>query len=216
MRRVLDLLLPPACCGCGRLGSLICDACVREFRAPGSSDAQFLAPDPGAVVGSAVTLVVSAFAYEGPMRRALSQLKYGGASRVAAPLADRAMPEYARLARIGQPDVIVPVPLHVDRRRERGYNQAALIGERIGRRSATPVVDMLLRTGRTERQHRLDRASRLRNLRHAFSSRMTEVPRVVIVVDDILTTSATIEACAEVLLANGATTVYGFTLAREV
>ncbi len=161
-------------------------------------------------------LAISAFSFEGPVRRALSQLKYGGVSSIAGMLADRAMPAYERLVEIGRPTAIVPVPLHDERQRERGYNQAALIGARLGRRSSIPVVDALARTSRTVRQHRLDRASRLRNLRHAFSPRGTPVPRIVIVVDDILTTSATLEACAEVLLANGADTVYGFTVAREV
>ena len=112
---------------------------------------------------------------------------------------------------------IVPVPVHPDRRRERGYNQAALLAGWLGRSAGLPVTEALVRGRATTRQHRLDRAGRLRNLRDAF--RLAEgarPPPSVIVVDDILTTSATLEACAGVLRDAGCRAVYGFAVAREV
>ena len=79
------------------------------------------------------------------------------------------------------------------------------------------MIDLLERRQATERQHRLDRAARLRNLRDAIAVRPgIELPATVIVVDDIVTTSATLEACASVLRAAGADEVYGFAVAREV
>ena len=81
-----------------------------------------------------------------------------------------------------------------------------------------PVIDLLERVRPTTKQHRLDRAARLANLRAAFSVRAaaTSMPAAVIVVDDIVTTTATLEACASVLRAAGVREVYGFAVAREI
>jgi ComF family protein len=112
---------------------------------------------------------------------------------------------------------MVPVPVHPARERQRGYNQARLVADALARPRGMRVMELLERRQATERQHRLDRAARLRNLRDAISVRPGPVvPATIVVVDDILTTSATLEACASVLLAGGARSVYGFAIAREV
>ena len=181
---------------------------------------EFVVADAGVALGEALIVGLGAFAFEGPMRRALGRLKYAGAARAAEPLGAAAAP--AALRRIstisGSGAVPGPGATSRGRRRERGYNQASLLAggrwpDDAGCRSRT----CLDRRAATERQHRLDRAARLRNLRGAISVRDgAVVPRIVIVVDDILTTSATIEACAAVLEAGGAHMVYGFTIASEV
>jgi ComF family protein len=109
------------------------------------------------------------------------------------------------------------VPVHLERLRARGYNQAALVAAELGRAGGLPVRDLLVRARSTTRQHRLDRAGRLRNLRGAIAMAAgTPAPKVVIVVDDIITTSATLEACAAALIEGGAESVYGYAVAREV
>jgi predicted amidophosphoribosyltransferase len=108
--------------------------------------------------------------------------------------------------------VLGPVPGHAERRRERGYNPAELIGRALG-----PTVPLLERVRPTTKQHRLDRAARLANLRGAFRvASGVSVPSVAILVDDIITTTATLEACASVLREAGVEAVYGFAVAREV
>ncbi len=163
------------------------------------------------VVGDALALAVAAFAYEGPMRRALAALKYGGASRLAPILARAATPALDNLLRTTGPAVLVPVPLHRERQRARGYNQAELIARRLG----TPMALALERVRPTTKQHRLNRTARLANLRGAFQA-SGAVPLTAILVDDIITTTATLEACASVLRQAGCSAVYGFALAREV
>ena len=176
-----------------------------------------MAADPGIVVGDELELAVAAFAYEGALRRALSRLKYGGAARLAGPLANAALPVVRRILSLAEQPHFVPVPVHSDRLRERGYNQAALIAWALARATGTPVADLLVRRRPTTQQHRLDRAARLRNLRDAFALRpAARPPPTVVLVDDILTTSATLEACAAVLRAQGAGRVLGVTVAREV
>ena len=214
---LLGALLPAACSGCGRYGAILCATCLRSLRPPGDASNRFLAPDPGIVVGEALEVGMAAFAYEGPLRRALAGLKYGGAARVADPLAARAERQLASLRAMAGDAALVPVPVHAARRRERGYNQAELLARALARRVRLPVVDVLERARATTQQHRLDRAARLRNLRDAFTLRPdARPPAVAILVDDILTTSATLEACAGVLRAAGCSRVLGFALAREV
>jgi ComF family protein len=151
------------------------------------------------------------------MRRALAALKYGGVSRVARPLARATLPIHGSLMKVTGPADQVPVPVHLSRRRERGYDQADLLAGELGRSAHIPVVRCLVRVRQTTKQHRLDRAARLRNLRDAFG--VTAAPRPphrVILVDDIVTTTATLEACASVLRAAGCEEVYGVAVAREV
>jgi len=214
---LLGALLPAACAGCGRYGAILCRTCLRSLRPPGRASNRFLAPDPGIVVGEALEVGIAAFAYEGPLRRALAGFKYGGAARVAYPLAERAEGHLASLRAMAADAALVPVPVHAERRRARGYNQAELLARALAGRVGLPVADALQRARATTQQHRLDRAARLRNLRDAFALRLDVRPPVVaILVDDILTTSATLEACAGVLRAAGSSRVLGFTLAREV
>ena len=216
---LVDLLLPPACVGCDRYGGLLCDACQQRLRPPSDADDCFLGADGGVVVGDALEVAVSAFAYEGVVRRALGRLKYGGAARLAEPMIRRAMPAFDRLTAlipVSSP-VLVPVPVHADRQRQRGYNQAQLLAAELGRLRTLRVAPLLERRRPTVQQHRLDRAARLRNLRDAFALLpQARPPPVAVLVDDILTTSATLEACAGVLRRAGGIRVYGFTLAREV
>ena len=214
---LLDLLLPSACAGCGRFGSPLCAACVAGFRAAGTPDDRFAAADPGTLVGDALELAVAAFAHTGNLRRALQRLKYGGSGRVAVPLARAAAPALEALTRVCGRLPLVPVPVHAARQRQRGYNQAALLARSLGEELGLPVLDILARGKATARQHGLGKAARLHNLRGAFAMRPgARAPSGLILVDDILTTSATLESCAQVLRAGGAASVYGFAIAREV
>ncbi len=213
---ILDLLLPPACAACGRFGSVVCAGCERSFTRPDPGD--FVVADAGVVLGTALTVGIGAFVFTGAMRRALGRLKYAGAARSARPLAAAAAPALAPLVAVaGSGAVLVPAPLHPARQRQRGYNQAALLAAELAKVTGLPTADVLERHAATERMHHLDRAARLRNLRGAMRlAADTRSPRTAIVVDDILTTSATLEACASVLLEGGTESAYGFAIAREV
>jgi Predicted amidophosphoribosyltransferases len=214
---LLDLLLPPACAGCGRFGHPLCPDCVSGFCAAATPDDRFAATDPATLVGDALELAVAAFSHDGNLRRALQRLKYGGSGQIAAPLARAAAPALEPLMRLCGRLPLVPVPVHAARQRQRGYNQAALLAVALGRQMNLEVLDLLERKKATARQHGLGKAGRLHNLRGAFALRVgAQIPSRLILVDDILTTSATLESCAEVLRAAGATSVYGFAIAREV
>jgi ComF family protein len=169
------------------------------------------------VVGDELAVAVAAFAYRGTLRRALARLKYGGAARLAGPLAIAASPLLAGFVGRQRPAALVPVPVHPGRLRQRGYNQAALLACAMGKEWKLDVADLLVRERPTTQQHRLSRAERLRNLAGAFSVRTDcRIPPRVILVDDILTTSATLESCARVLRATGAEWVVGISVGREI
>jgi ComF family protein len=146
-------------------------------------------------------------------------LKYQGWYRVGAEMA-------ARMARLDFPDdvtserrALVPVPLSRKRQRERGYNQTAQLARELSRRWAIPVWDeVLTRVRHTETQTRLTPGDRLRNVSSAFrapgSARSVLRGAHVVVVDDVVTTAATLNACAAALCDGGARIVSFVTFGR--
>jgi ComF family protein len=166
----------------------------------------------------AIDGIRSVLLLSGGAREAVHRLKYGGGSALAAPLA-RPMAEYWRATPLPA-DVFVAVPLHIARERERGYNQAHLLGRELGQLvGLTPLGGTLRRERNTPAQVGLDASARRANVAGAFSY---QVPRRgegvrglrVLLVDDVCTTGATLEACSVALKAAGAASVWGFTLAR--
>lgn len=144
--------------------------------------------------------------HEGALRKAVHLVKYEGREELGILLGRRLGGVVTR-----RPDYIVPVPLHPSRLRERGYNQAALIARGIGEVLGVPVVEgALVRHRRTARQADLDRRSRLQNLQQAFGPGCVAAAwfgRLVLLVDDVLTTGATASAAATVLWETGAAEV---------
>jgi ComF family protein len=216
MQRLLDVLLPPTCPGCGSEGVALCAKCRTH-----------LARRLGEPVGVPLGLVWSQPAglvqlewcagYGGVARACLHALKYDGEQRLAAPLG-RLMAERWQRAGIGG-EVLVPVPVHAARRRERGFDQAELLARMAGTELSLPVVPAVVRAARTKAQHALGRGARAQNVGRVFSVPPRHVAAVadrwVVLVDDVVTTGATLSACAAALRAAGAPAVSALTLARE-
>lgn len=149
--------------------------------------------------------------YAGSLRDILHALKYDGRRSLAAPLARRMREAGADL--LEQADVVVPVPLHPRRRRERGFNQAADLAQHLG----LPVVQALTRHKPTPSQTTLHATERHQNMHGAFrvSTRMTGLRgAAVMLVDDVRTTGATLDSCAVALKGAGVRVVYALTAAR--
>jgi len=233
-RLVLDALLPPRCLGCGALveePGTLCAGCWQgiEFLAPPCCAAcghpfEYALPDG--------TLCAACMWRQPAYDRARAVFRYDNASRelvLGFKHGDRtyAAPAFARwLARAGSESladgaVIVPVPLHRWRLFRRRYNQSALLAQALGRLTGVTVLpDVLLRRRNTRSQGRLDPPARRRNVRGAFALRPGGAGdidgRRVLLVDDVLTTGATAEACARALRRGGAAAVDVLTLARVV
>lgn len=156
-------------------------------------------------------------AFSGPVRDALHALKYRGERRLVEPLA-MALADRWRTA--GTPvDRIAAVPVHRSRRRQRGFDQAEELAAALGALLGIPVVRALERVGRTAALHGQGRSGRARTVEGAFRVRARAVAdlrgRRVLLVDDIVTTGATLSGCACVLLDAGARSVAAIAVARE-
>jgi ComF family protein len=214
--RALDLALPATCAGCRREGPALCRECEPAL------DVRLRA-EPGIPIGLPADLPAPLLQLEwcgpftGVTRRALHALKYDGERRLAPQLGAAAARRWARAGAGG--DVLVPVPASPDRVRDRGYDQAALLASEVGRGLRLPVSRAIERTRATTAQFDLDRAGRAANLGGAFrvvGARRAEVAgRWVVLVDDVVTTGATLAACAVALLDGGASAVSGLAVARE-
>jgi len=212
--RALDLALPASCAGCQREGKPLCDECLPALDA--RLDAQ-----PGVPIGLPADLPAPLLQLEwcapftGVTRRALHAIKYDGERRLARPLGAAVARRWAH-AGVGG-DVLVQVPASPDRVRDRGYDQAALIAAEAGGRLGLPVAQALERTRATIAQFDLDRAARATNLGGAFAvADATAIAgRWVILLDDVVTTGATLAACATTVLEAGAAAVSAVAVARE-
>ena len=115
-----------------------------------------------------------------------------------------------------QPEALVPIPIHPQRRRERGYNQSELLATAVSARTGLPVRDALERVRDTAPQVGLTTAARRKNVSGAFAPRASAAPgRRAVLIDDVQTTGATLEVAASALLAAGAHAVYALTLCWE-
>ena len=183
------LPLPPGLSACGR---------CRRQRQPFAS---------GASLGP----------YEGSLRLVIHQLKYAGRRRAAGRLAEALLEDPAVRALVATSDVLVPVPLHPRRLRERGFNQSALLAAEIAWRSARPhCADALVRRLDSLPQAGLSAAARRKNVRDAFAVRRRAAVdgRAVTLVDDVVTTGATALACGRRLVEAGAREVRLLCVAR--
>lgn len=221
---LVELIYPPRCISCRRLGSHFCHACLTQ--------AEFIGDSICVHCGQATTVrctcsqcrrspasplrgMRGAVFYGGAIPFAIHGLKYRGMRQLAGPLASYQI-GYLQAHPIPI-DHLVPVPLHADRLVSRGYNQSELLAQAIGKARKLPVRgDLIERTRHTLPQVHLNRQQRLDNVKDAFAP----LPgaklqgETVLLIDDVCTTGATLRGCAEALKQVGAGDVWALAIAR--
>ena len=219
------LLWPTRCLACddpGQDGLDLCAAC--ESTLPVNDSAcpccALPVPEAGRVCGAClagtagpVTEVHAAFRYAAPLDRLLPRLKFAG-DLAAGRLVSQLMAEHLR--DVPRPKALVPVPLHRARLRQRGFDQALELARPLGRSLGLPVLDCaLVRAKATQEQSRLSAVARRRNLKDAFQAwPRLPLPDHVALVDDVMTTGATLRAAAAALKRAGVKRVDAWVAAR--
>jgi len=221
---ILDIFFPKHCVACGRIGNYFCDACRAKIRP--ISDNERICPMCGRLAFGGVTHpkcrtrygidgLTSFFHYDGPVRKAVKALKYRLVSDVAK--------EFVGLIRIpkqvGNDSILVPIPLHASRLRERGFNQAEVLGRAVAARLHIPVrTDILRRIRATPPQAEIKkREDRIKNMKNSFSIHnslfLIHNSRIVLF-DDVCTTGATLRNAASALKRAGAHHIWAITIAQ--
>ena len=221
----LDFLFPRWCVGCGKESGFICHSCRRSLpQITPPLCPQCGKPQPSGILcpGCAgwqaeIDGIRSPFQFDGIIRQAIHQLKYRNL-RALAPHLAKLLQDYITNNPVPG-EVLVPVPLHKKRLRERGYNQSQLLAKELGKLINVPTADdCLIRQQHTLPQTRTRTvAERQNNVAHAFTCDDYRLRnKHIILIDDVSTSGATLNACATVLKAAGAASVWGVALAREI
>jgi ComF family protein len=218
----LDWIYPPTCGGCTKRGVRWCSDCqssVTVLTPPFCSHCGESQPFGGLCLQcrthpQAYTALRSWARFEGSLRNAVHRLKYTGEMRLGEALAEPLIVFFRQLD--WEIELVVPVPLGVARHAQRGYNQAALIAHPVALSEGLVYQPAAIRKIKiTRTQVGLSRAERLINVAQAFQAeRRSVAQKKVLLIDDVTTSGATIDACARALLEAGAAEVYGLTLAR--
>jgi len=196
----LDVLLAPRCAGCDAAGAWLCQDCV-----------DLCEPERRGAISAAGT-------YGGPLRRAIHRFKYEGERGLAAELGALVAANVAAdLACGASVDVVVPAVLHIERVHVRGYDQTALLAERVAALTGLPMRAQLRRVRLGKPQTQLDGAARAENVRGAFISEAGSLRGLrVALIDDVATTGATLAAASSALRAAGAREVRAYVVALDV
>ena len=219
---VLELLMPMRCVSCDREGPYVCSACEPSLpKLKGDRCRSCATPGPTGICETcaayrpAYDRIIARYLMDGAVRVAVHDLKYRNL-RAAAPDLGRLIAASVHDSRVAA-DVVVPVPIHRRREKQRGYNQSEHLASAVAKELGLPAEFRMLRKVRdTEPQVSMPNdEDRRNNLNDAFICESKLPGSSILLVDDVVTTGSTMAACAEVLKAAGTSTVFGAALARE-
>lgn len=231
MKNILDILFPRCCPVCGELieeKQHICDICQGKLSYVTEPSCmkcgkQLITEEQEYCFDCtkrkhSYNRGFAVFNYDDAMKKLIGDFKFRNKREYAGFLVDEAVKRHCGHIRAAAPDAIVPVPIHPTKRWYRGYNQAELLADGIGRQLSIPVLkDLLVRDRKTLPQKTLNDIERLQNLQKAFSFsneccerylRNGNILKSILLVDDIYTTGSTMEACTSILKAHGIEKVY--------
>lgn len=201
---IFDIFLPKRCVGCGKEGKYLCDKC-NLF----TSEAPLIFP------GDGFEGVVGIWEYEGVIKKLLHEIKYNGLTDAVGEMVERAFEIWE--VNIPEDTFITYVPMHKNKEKERGFNQAELIAKKVGEITNKEALPLLIKAKDNPSQVGLNSQERIKNVKDVFSFREGfTCPDNVLVIDDFWISGTTMKECFKVLKQAGAKNVWGFTLARIV
>lgn len=205
-RSLLDLIFPPRCVHCGRVDTTFCEEDQTNLR--NTAIQYHPRPLPEFVAAS------STGDHQGILQSAVRALKYYNARNLAVPLGERLTQVVTQ--QDWTFDMIVPVPMHTSRLRQRGYNQAEEIAQVVAQMTQKPCIPKaIIRQRATQSQVGLNQRERQQNLVDAFVADPELVAeKRLLLIDDVLTTGTTLSMCAQAALEQGAAELYGLTVTQ--
>lgn len=223
----LDMIFPPRCVACQRFGYDLCPTCAQLAEPVGAVICACCGRRQATPIARCLRcqergeqplrLVRAATIHTGPIREAIHNLKYGNRPELAIPLARYLVAAFANDPwphLIPPINAVVPVPLHADRLRERGYNQAERLASAFCQRAHLPLRPALIQRQRsTHSQVGLNQAERAQNVKEAFCAAPEVAGYTLLLIDDVYTTGATLNECAAAAHAAGAAGIYALALA---
>lgn len=222
-KALLDFVYPPLCYLCNNRveeeEGLICKACWRKLNVLKEKDCADLWISKGAGEKVYFTRLVALWEYDSQVQRVIHLLKYQGRRSLAQQIGQRLATLVSTDSEYREADLIVPVPLHHRKFRERGYNQSWLLGKAISEETGIRCEKRALKRIRyTRSQTELKAKERLGNVKGAFKVVKDKLikDKVIIVIDDLVTTGSTINSCAQALVSSGARKVLALAAARPV
>ncbi len=212
--RLIRLLYPVKCMVCDTLLKedsplYFCEACYKTIP-------RF---EKGFVKNPALPYIngmTAAFYYEGGIDKAIHAMKFNHQPKLSATMGYLLYEQIKRESVVPEFDIIVPVPMHPRKRRRRGYNQAELVAKELSTYLGVPVcADLLYKTRMTHPQSRLKREERLHNMEGAFSihDHNELTGKIILLVDDVVTTGTTLNSCAKILYEKGASWIFASVIA---
>ena len=204
---IIDILVPRKCIACGKEGRYICEKC-----------SLFLSEAPSVFMTNGLEELVSAWEYEGLIKKIILKIKYGGMFDAIDELAEKAFE--IREPYVPEDTTITFVPMFRKKEMQRKFNQAELIAKKVGEITGREVLPLLEKIKDTPSQTELNKEERMANVRGSFrllrSILNSDSPKNVLLVDDVWTSGATMQECCRILKRSGVKRVWGFTLARTV
>jgi ComF family protein len=221
--KVVDWVFPPYCAGCGKLGERLCTSCIQQIQPlTGTLCNKCGQPVKKYRICHACRInppefsIVQAYApYTGVLREAIHALKYKGDLGLAEVMSVYLMKVFHTTK--WPIDIVIPIPLSPQRKRERGYNQAQLLAQPFAWQAGLHLESNgLEKIKETQSQVHLSVKERIENVTGAFSTRIDVNGKNILLIDDVITTTATMRAGAQALMKAGAQKVFGIALARAV
>ncbi|HNY36091.1 MAG TPA: ComF family protein [Candidatus Pacearchaeota archaeon] len=224
LKAIWDIIFPKKCISCGREGQYLCEDCLSlisinpfEYCLCEKMEKRNKCEN---CKNKNLDKIMSATSFDNKIvKDAIHKLKYGYIKDLSIPLAFLILSHLKTIdCQIDNSFVIIPVPMHIKKKRKRGFNQSEEIAKLISESTRIKLSTSLIKTKETKPQMELNKSQRIENIKNCFAiTNKKEIEnKTILLLDDVYTTGTTMNECAKVLKENGVKEVWGLSVAREI